>query len=67
MLKQNRTISTNIIQNGIYVCTKIIFLTVITLFISIADSLLKVESRTNKLLTKGCYSNVYLLKRSGFC
>lgn len=24
------------------------------------------RSETNKLLTKGCYSNVYLLKRSGF-
>ncbi|PTI47390.1 cell division protein FtsK [Staphylococcus succinus] len=42
MLKQNRTISTSRIQNGIYVCTTLIFLTVITLFISIADSLLKV-------------------------
>ncbi|MCQ9289444.1 hypothetical protein NQ035_11220 [Staphylococcus gallinarum] len=42
MLKQNRTISTSRIQNGIYVFTTLIFLTVITLFISIADSLLKV-------------------------
>ncbi|PTE37741.1 cell division protein FtsK [Staphylococcus equorum] len=42
MLKQNRTISTSRIQNGISICTTLIFLTVITLIISIVDSLLKI-------------------------